>query len=144
MSFHANLDSWTKVGAKTNFNDIVFTINDDLSICQHTLSELIDEYKDKVNTPMGIQDQFFVENNLIKEWSFGEQRKLFEFDSHEEAKNALKGLMLYSLHTSEIAPRWYDTKEKAHVAIMEISTEAEISDILVNNEQQEVIEELGR
>ena len=123
MSFYNNVEKWTKIGAATDYSTEVFIIDEDYTLQKCVLSTLIDKYKDKANTPFGIRDEFFVEDKNIKQWIFGEERVLYEFQSNEEAKNALKGLEIYAYGQCDIAPPYYTTEEQVYEDLRELGEE---------------------
>lgn len=119
-----------KHGENIDYQNMVFTLESDLTIKQCKLDDFVAKHKEKSNTPFGIQDTYFVEKNILKYWFFGQKLELFTYDSEQDAKNALKALQIELLYESNIAPHFYSTREDAQEAIVELYTEDEISELL--------------
>lgn len=97
----------------------IYVVNQNLSLSQYTLKEFIDENKEYVPTPHGVQAQYFVEDNELRQWMFGSSFLIHEYDSPAEAQLALKVFDLDSVHR-ESAPLFFYIKADAEKAIAEM------------------------
>lgn len=126
MKNFTNFDGLPEEGKNIHLDTDVFVVNNNLSINQYTLKAFIDEFKEYVPTPHGIQAQYFVEGTELRQWMFGNNFLIHRYNSSEDAKLALKVFDLNSVNR-ESAPLFFYTQETANEAINEMSSEEEIT-----------------
>jgi hypothetical protein len=91
--------------------------NDEIESCP--LIDLCLEYAKEVNTPLGIRNEFFTEENRLMYWSGGKTKEAFAFDLNSEAEHALLLCHLHDLQNGDNNPPIFNTEHEAKQCFME-------------------------